>query len=713
MSDSEVMPYDVLPTFETDNELLNRTLTQIEQFSRADGLPDYHTVVNEDPPSYRPNNTVRNQELLHARDNERLLLNNLDQLDRITSPVRITIRATKTFPEMGKSIERGNPLKEFHAGDIVTGCVTVHNPTSTRVPFEMFLVSLEGYVTIPSIMTGKVTKRTFLKMFDFGACYMDGFYPTANFPTPTQCTYDPFDKTYYGFPESKVLEPGSKHKKFFYFRLPETLLENSCDHHIYEHFEKLPPSFGLDRDSFSGRARHIAINESLGYGRLQDIGSPILLNDQSENGQSVSYAITVRMIGKHQDIYKKDPMKKFIMIKDEQHFFRFIPDESLDLPSYKDNQNLAKQSTKQQLERVSRAAEEAIEKLTKFKLLRSAGVENEREVDELSSTTEKLKKINLKSSAEPIISHTTDRYQNSTTFPLYKKKLFGFPNAKSSEKPNQLRFEASISRNVRLGYIVPSVLSKISSTEIEQQQASVLSQVPLQSPILSPVTSPHGGELAPVSSLTSLKSLNDETLNALVSKMESIPFSNEVEIQLDSASSHLPEIVYVRPALKSCTISSPSPIPVTFDPDFLLQAETPANAIMNVKDEFSSYLAELKSLARETGRGIDKQLCHDLISLSNIGLAQKTLPVFEEIILRSQPKWVKTSEGYSTRFKIKLNWDYATIRKLTLLPSFSICYLTKLYYLTLKLGFKKHSTNSAVLNVPIEVAKISFGKNLQ
>ncbi|KAG7924336.1 hypothetical protein KL905_000490 [Ogataea polymorpha] len=713
MSDSEVIPYDVLPTFETDNELLNRTLTQIEQFSRADGLPDYHTAVNENPPLYRPNNTMRNQEILHVRDNERLLLNNLDQLDRITSSVKIIIKVTKAFPQMGKSIERGNPLKEFHAGDIVTGCVTVHNPTSTRVPFEMFLVSLEGYVTIPSIMTNKVTKRTFLKMFDFGACYMDGFYPTANFPTPTQCTYDPFDETYYGFPESKVLEPGSKHKKFFYFRLPETLLENSCDHHIYEHFEKLPPSFGLDRESFNGRARQIAINESLGYGRLQDIGSPILLNDQSENGQSVSYAITVRMIGKYQDIYKNDPMKKFIMIKDEQYFFRFIPDESLDLPSYKDNQNLGRRSTREQLDRVSKAAKEEIERLTRIKFLQSAGIENEREVNELSSASEMLKKTNLNLSAEPIISHTTDRYQNSTTFPLYKKKLFGFPNAKSSEKPNQLRFEASISKNVRLGYIVPSVLSKISSTEIEQQQASVLSQVPLQSPVLSPVTSPHGGELAPVSSLTSLRLLNDETLNALVSKMESISFSNEVEIQLYCTLSHPPEIAYVRPALKSCTISSPSPIPVTFDPDFLLHAETPANAIIGVKDEFSNYLSELKSLARQTGRGIERQLCHDLISLSNIGLAQKSLPVFEEIILRSQPKWVKTSEGCSTKFKIQLKWDYATIRKLTLLPSFSICYFTKMYYLTLKLGFKKHSTNNAVLSVPIEVAKISFGKNLQ
>ncbi|KAH3661383.1 hypothetical protein OGAPHI_006790 [Ogataea philodendri] len=711
MEEAETTPYDVLPTFETHNELLNRTLSEIEQMSPTEHLPDYQSVVNGDTPAYSPTQTRAELAEATHHNSESLLLNNLDRIQKISSPIKISIRITKTFPQMGKDVERANPLREFHSGDLVTGCVTVTNISAHPIPFELFLVSLEGYITIPSIVTNTVAKHTFLRAFDFGACYLKSHFPTPNYDTPQVATFDEHDQTSYGFPETKVLEPGCKYKKFFYFKLPESLLECTCNHQIYDHFEKLPPSFGLDRDAFEGRAKIIAVNESLGYGRLQDIGSPILLNDQSEYGQSISYAVCTYMIGKHHDIYKKDPIKKYIMIKDEKHYIRFIPDESLDVPSYKDNQITPPPTTSSQLETISKEAQKAIDKLKSIKDLQGIGVKDNREADELSSEIHRLKKVELNLSGEQPVLESPAAYQNSVSISLVpKKKLFAFGSAKANEVLGNLEFHASIDKSVRLGYIVPSVLSKMASVGADTKAKAAASQVPLQSPLLSPVSSANTVPAA-ISPMNSRLSLTDTGSDSLESKLIPLPFSSEVEIQLDYNGASLPELSSIKPTLKSFSISSPAPIPVTFDPQFLLGAETPAYAILNLKTKFTEYLTQLKVLAKETGRGVEKQLFHDLVALSNVSLSQKTLPIFSEVRLKKQPVWTKTENGHTTKFRIKLNYDYGAVKTQALLPGFSICNLTKLYYLSLKLSFKKHSTKNTTLKIPIEVAKFGFGRN--
>ncbi|GME98577.1 unnamed protein product [Ambrosiozyma monospora] len=111
------------------------------------------------------------------------------------------------------------------------------------------------------------------------------------------------------------------------FKIPSTLLDTVCEHQSPEHLV-LPSSFGVDVESFKGESGKIQFNKNLGYGRLDCFGTPVRTNDLSANGQSISYFINARMIGRHLDFHKKFYTKKtdhgfdFIFIQNKQHFFR-------------------------------------------------------------------------------------------------------------------------------------------------------------------------------------------------------------------------------------------------------------------------------------------------------------------------------------------------------------------------------------------------------
>lgn len=355
---------DVLPSFEMHNFMFNRSM--FEDMSPNNELPSYGQVdcsaasrcpmsgasensstrnnsgnltfiqsYNNDSTQYENTLTTGN-----FRNPDEFVLNNLDSIIKVNAPLKVSIHITKTMGSYLNPSERENPLKEYHAGDSINGYVLVENPHDKPCKFEMFLVSLEGYLTIPknrnSTSKNNIIKKTFLKMFDLAACFHYGHIDDNN-----PCSLTDIDGGIMGFFPPEI-QPKAVHKKFFSFKLPETLLDTTCEHELSHHFVNLPPSFGVDVNCFNGRGSNIRIDETLGYGRLGDIGSPVVLKDLSDVGHSVSYSVNVRIIGNRDEYFnnflnlaKKEVLKytespsNFVMIKEFQHFIRVVPIEDL------------------------------------------------------------------------------------------------------------------------------------------------------------------------------------------------------------------------------------------------------------------------------------------------------------------------------------------------------------------------------------------------
>ncbi|CAI4746960.1 CPG_1a_G0047650.mRNA.1.CDS.1 [Saccharomyces cerevisiae] len=109
--------------------------------------------------------------------------------------------------------------------------------------------------------------------------------------------FDSIDKTSFGLPNSRILNPGDKRKKFFTFKIPNQLLDVTCKHGHFSH-SLLPPTLGFDRPSSSHpELSTLKFSESLGYGRLSERGSSLWLNDSS-SGSLINYSINAMIVGK-------------------------------------------------------------------------------------------------------------------------------------------------------------------------------------------------------------------------------------------------------------------------------------------------------------------------------------------------------------------------------------------------------------------------------
>ncbi|GMG47356.1 unnamed protein product [Ambrosiozyma monospora] len=532
---------EVLPTFDLDRYIINRTLN--DAAARTE-LPDYNEVSQESRITRgrtgQPGQSSSSGDLVHPSHMERVgssltansssttdgaagsgqgsapggvtsgtgsvsgsnnnsspnvsgpnyndrVLNNLSQLERVDTAIHISVTLTRAYPEMGKAPLKENQLREYHPGDVITGSILVESKSARSIPFNMFLVTFEGVMTIPG-SKGTVVRRTFLKMVDFGACYHYGYVPTPNVKTPHQPNIvDPVDGAEYGFPDSMTIEPGSKHKKFFYFQLPHNLLDSSCDHQIISHFDSLPPSFGLDTNCMNGAAEDIAINELLGYGRCLAPGSPIVLNDQTEKDQSISYSINVAIIGKNTGENamfweKKKIGSKYCMLQEKQHFIRFVPGEDINAPPPITSSAFLHPSTRKQLEKLERLSKDTIKRLEQTKELKKIGVTDERELLELTTDAVDLKdyhtvngsddkkETQLRLNTKPSIKYNynyheaiSNKIDCEVRIPLrHKKKAFGFGG--SSKMPDELGLltvGCSIAKDAKIPYILPTAMKKL------------------------------------------------------------------------------------------------------------------------------------------------------------------------------------------------------------------------------------------------------------
>lgn len=250
-------------------------------------------------------------------ESDNIFVDKLYTLPKMATPVEINIRVTKNPPLPHQKPEEESILKEYTSGDIINGYCTIENRSSHPLKFEMFYVTLEAYASIVDKQKGKRTLKRFLRMVDLSASWS---YSTIEVGTGVEVVAGDvdFDNAVFGLNNSRILEPNTKYKKFFMFKLPTQLLDVTCKQEHYCHC-LLPPSFGIDKYRSNCKYSSIKVNNVLGCGHLGTKGSPILTSDLSDDNICISYTIDARIVG------KDEKTQKLNIMKEREYNLRVIP----------------------------------------------------------------------------------------------------------------------------------------------------------------------------------------------------------------------------------------------------------------------------------------------------------------------------------------------------------------------------------------------------
>ena len=338
--DAESLLVDVLPSFEMYNALHRHIPQGNVDPDRHDFPPTYNEQDNEPQPNtahigvgtpftdpLHALNTVRYsissesspfQDDLNDSDN--INIDKLYSLPKLTtSPIDIDIRITKNVakPHTPK-YEEQSMLKEYTNGDIIHGYCIISNQSPHKLKYEMFYVTLEGYISLVDRKKGKRTVKRFLRMVDLSASWSYTDIDVSSGINYTPGELDHYDGSYIGLTNNRTLEPHTRYKKFFMFKLPQQLLDVTCKHEHYSHC-LLPPSFGIDKFKNHFKYSGIKINNVLGCGHMGIKGSPILTNDLSNDDISINYTIDARIVGK--DI----KTQKLNLMREKEFNLRVIP----------------------------------------------------------------------------------------------------------------------------------------------------------------------------------------------------------------------------------------------------------------------------------------------------------------------------------------------------------------------------------------------------
>ncbi|ODV86758.1 hypothetical protein CANARDRAFT_114982 [[Candida] arabinofermentans NRRL YB-2248] len=666
VDDADFLLEDILPSFEMHNYMFNRTVfdTDNSRNIRARYLPSYEDMTSST--SERVEQANFEPEISHANPTmhpEILILNNLKSSQLIDTPLAITITLTKRFPRFGSPIQKENSLRLYQPGNIVTGHVTVQNTSKEPIPFEMFLVSLEGCATVPQrkIMNSTTTrppiKTAFLNTYDLSACFHQNVCMLSLHDTQLLDAYvggneiyDATDDTYYFLPDSKQLEPGKKYKKTFMFRLPETLLDSACEHQIVHHLSP-PPSFGIDRTAFGGSASRISVDRILGYGRLETKGAPIMTKDLAQEGVSISYSINVSCIGKRCELYKKyynnntSHEYDFITLKDAKHFFRVGSGVNEGNPGKSEYCFHSNSSTTDQLRSIERLASDKVLFFKEMLELVSSGVtdseELERAIDSSSVKKQLYSENSFTSAVVPGESSGLQR-QGSTN----DENLAGFSMISSQTEPE-------IKDRIRSSYTIRLAKSLFSKTEgrlvlsmsypkervifarepqalqrLSYSSVQALSKLSPSSPTLGNLGSMKASNCISdsIASGTSVTGSSKETSKTLASSFTSptssfsSPYSKlmtdrlsstlstqsfgtllylEFDLEFKGSTKPPPFPITIKPSLKSIDLKSVSPIPVVFDLPFFTSSSNDPEVHQNNNSIFYQLSTKMAYYLRQ------------------------------------------------------------------------------------------------------------------
>lgn len=634
------------------------------------------------------------------------ILANAHKLKRLTSinkelskKLNIQIFLTEQIGRVGHKPTIIDPLLiELGQGDYLYGYILVTNNTSHKIPFDMFSVVLEGSATFGNTNNTLAQPPSrivrLLTMFDFNASWndacLDRLSTDHNDPHIPVNEIDPVDHTHVNFKNDKILEPGITYKKFFTFKLPEKLLESTCEHGLVKHLQ-LPPTLGISKNEVITTLRQKwkegGDNES-NTPKIEDSKDrhkryASYTNDLAFFDLAVDYSISARIVGKASDyehLLGKVPFPhthddEYVVANEDYCYLRFIAktNEIFEL-----NRKLINEEAKLMYANLVSNINDKIEKGREL---------TSREPHELlgsptpslhpTASHVELAKMQQKYFADVRASHrvNTDSIYE-VLFPYKKKSVFG-----SSKVIGLAAFSTP-----KAEYSVPYVpLPKF------QKPGQVLPSTRIKIPM-------------------------------------DITF-----IFSDKNSVILPDFKKVSVELVALTIKSKAlPIPVMFHPEMLFENRNKGldNFDLVTIKKFQKYAMELTKLLKELGPEaleIDKDLIHDVKCLANLATKYDHLKIQNSTVqpassdtaysLLSQIPWeletitstsaTGVSEDqirYFKKFFLNVDIKDATLNHTTspefcLVPNFQSCLLARLYYL--KINLKCPNGEKLPLRVPI------------
>ncbi|ODQ79523.1 hypothetical protein BABINDRAFT_161914 [Babjeviella inositovora NRRL Y-12698] len=629
------------------------------------------------------------------------VIDSVDSLKRVTfSPIDVQIFVTKQIPKpqtaspsAGNDPNLENKLKEYTNADFVYGYIIIHNTSTKPIPFEMFTVSLEGTEVITSLSRPVKFVKKFLRMFDLSACWS---YDTIINSLGIEYEHFSKDSTdhsiYLGLPDNRILKPNTKYKKFFTFKFPQSLLDNTCPHIDQLQHYYLPPSLGLDKSLVAQANKDLdvsglVLNKALGYAYLDKRGSPLLTRDYALSSSSIQYTIEARFIGKKNDgklniedmLNYKDMHRHFIISAATNYHLRFIP-------------NMAYQSSQTNLD-----YEEYLTNLIKIesnskKQLKNLQISIERLLGKLEHEKKKMERLRLRDGKdEP---HVLDGLKASQMYSTPSGSNIFTIETPGSSRVMSPELSAYSSRNLNLyeeefedyysAYLDDdSLITSLATFEMKKFLSSKKGLIKLTfNKMAGEYNKKHYTDKIPpvpymVAPLISKNNVSSEIHKRFKEKLRlfsDYKFLIDLEFQPTSgAGSSLgtstptssnekpPRLVSFQVSLLAITVKSERPIPVKLSPDFFLPdihvnasngASTPPIEVNDfnkkLKVRFAEYKEKLTAYQAveglDTASHIPKTLLEDVDSIIDLTHAVDEIPIFG-INNYSSGKWERHVSG--------------------------------------------------------------------
>lgn len=677
---------DVLPSFEMHNHMFNRSIKDL-------------SVPTNQPPEYLED-FDRDQSaniIPHLLDPSSLLLNNLSSLKKIPLPINVQIVITSEPPQINKVNERANPLKQFKPGETINGYIVIENKSTFPIPFEMILVSLEGEETISVKEKFSKSVAQFVKSYDLKACYHEGIINAGtarNIKFPLQ--EDPIDDTLFGFSPNRIILPNRKHKKFFTFTIPTYLLDTVCPHQLPRHL-CTPPSFGCDNRACERKAANIEINPLLGYGRLDNYGSPLKTIDMAQEGQSISFYLHVQIIGKNTDNAYSQFLSQslatvqdneILRIKDSKYYIRV--DTSLEQPIYEEENfnQFPSKPTVDQIKYIQHLIEDELNTLIERKNLVNIGIFDRYEQDIIIDRNVSSSKKNIESN-QLLIPVLSDSCLKSDDEIGYRHQLFTtFTKDIFNKIDGELKIDIYMENDAQMKAVTPKPLSVISQRDLKLNTTN---------------NNNSGNSLKAMNSSTSLKSMQSFTA---VKSQEVGEIDISFEFIPKKSNSALPSSITITPNLVAYTIQSNSAIPITFDNSFMYKDGI--KKLNNLSNKFHLYKNQMVSTAKDIKIGVHKHILDIADSLATLEVSKFTIKkLFTTEIV--QIHWTQDvfTGNYHCHLRCKIGIDEKSTHRPQnqlwgIVPSFQSCHLTRGYLIELEIGTKK-SKQKDIIYLPIIV----------
>lgn len=653
------------------------------------------------------------------------ILDNIPKLKNLTSSttneysnsIKMEIFFTKEVGQLGIKPTFIDILKyEYKQGDLINGYILVENTSDKPIPFDMFYVLFEGNFIVSKLVTGpdgnrKVKhSRKFLEMFDLSASWhpgkIDRLETEYENPHFSALEYDPLDNTIASFGMERLIKPKTIHKRFFTFKIPEKLLDSSCEHDLAGHVD-LPPTTG-----FTTSGNVMEKFDSL---------SPRVA-DFAFVGTSVSYSFDARFIGKASMYGEKKNFKRF---DDDLTVINSGGDEFLILKDLKKNLRIVQESTK---------FENMAAKLNKYRYDKLMYENLNQRVDEqISLVEEQLKSSDtsmngrrssfLSTFSSPVtpgslITPVSSTSSSVTANEILKCRQLYNPNKASRNKQTSDLFLHNESSQYKLFY--------------PMQKKSLTGSVKYFGTMVASTTKiPHTINYIAPESFRLGQIPNDNPWKI------SVPIDLEyVLLESIVEPAKLPEIEKVHVELIACTVKSDKkPIPIEFNHDMFFETNTvldkPFNLMYNyilnpfesnIVKPFKKKISKLQQLSRKLGNSfrMDAKLVSDAKSMCSLESKNIILVVdsveasdasaHHKIEAVSDIPWILKNESakpITYKKSIVLNLDLTTSRvksdpmtnrksydNYCLVPSFQLCNMLRYYYLRVVITLQKGKSYS-------------------